>query len=164
MSPPTAAYASMPSELVTCGQNFAGPPTWSSGTWAKDHSPNAQHATEMAASDQASVGAARARIRPPRGELCQTAGAGATLAEGAGAPRHQVTAIASETRSWPSMKTRKRTPGNSAPTATTDNWLAIEYIPMTANQTVIQRGTPPCDNAREAITRKPIAYSHWPAP
>src|SRR5205807_20750 len=100
----------------------------------------------------------------PRRELCQTAGAGATLAGGAGAPRHQVTAITSETRSWPSMKTRKRTPGNSAPTATTDSWLTIEYIPMSANQTVIQRGTPPCDNATEAITRKPIAYSHWPAP
>src|SRR5207244_6332394 len=124
----TSAYALSPTELSTCGHNFPVPPTWSRGTWAKDHCPNAQHATEMAASDQASVGAARARIRPPRGELCQTAGAGATLAEGPGAPRHQVTAITSETRSWPSMKTRKRTPGNSAPTATTNSWLAIAYI------------------------------------
>src|SRR5438067_871148 len=164
MSPPTTAYASMPSEVVTCGQNFAGPPTCSSGTWAKYHSPNAQNATDMAARDQASVGAARVRIRPPAAPFCQIAGAGATLAEGAGAPRHQVTAIANATRSWPSMKTRKKSPGSRAPTATTDSWLATEYSPMTANQNVIQRGTPPCDNATEAITRKPNAYSHWPAP
>src|SRR5947209_20114959 len=76
MSPPTTAYASMPSELVTCGQNFSGPPTWSSGTWAKDHSPNAQHATEMAASDQASVGAARVRIRPPARRIVSDRGRG----------------------------------------------------------------------------------------
>src|SRR5438067_11121568 len=76
MSPPTTPYASMPNELVTCGQNFSGPPTWSSGTWAKDHSPNAQHATEMAASDHARVGAARVRIRPPATRIVSDCGSG----------------------------------------------------------------------------------------
>src|SRR5438067_4834765 len=146
----------MPSELDTCGQKRAGPPTWSRGTWAKNHRPTPQHKAELAAKDPANLPAARACIRPPDAAIVspvdvagnarpgqlqqpgpplpvgrtsnsvQAAGTGATRAEGAAAPRQKVIAIANDTRSWPSMKTRNRRPGNKAPTATTESWFATE--------------------------------------
>src|SRR5918912_218856 len=143
----------MPSVIDTCGQKRAGPPTRSSGTWAKKPVPTPHEAMATATRDQANQPAARGLIGSPVGAIvspegdagngslppaglqlsvrwtlgaAQTTGAGACRAEGAATPRQKVNASANDARSWPNMKTRKKIPGSRLPTATNESWFATE--------------------------------------